>query len=627
VNGAGRLPGLRRQVPGRARPRGGPPGAEAGFSLIELMVALLILALVMAGLAYAGTISMVDVAFASQRQAATGLANQAMEQVRALPFATVAAGLSTADPSLSSDPSITTQGSGSSTTYWFQGEQIPTSSSSTSVVPLNPHVQGGIVVGTNTYSVSTYVTYAQPPNTTSAPSSIPVFRVTVIASWVNSERHGVLTQVQDQSLVYAPNGCQSSATHPYTAPCQPFFYTTAADLGATISLAGPSGASPVPAIADLGTATLFPTSNASELQLEQVQTARGAAQTTGGTITYTDGTAPLQTGSQAAPTAASNDATSSLGPYQSASASQSGSPVTASSPTSPATLSVSPGTQDAATSTATVSAGQPVANQCTNISGQLLTSGQACSFSSADQAGAQPAALVLGWGTTGPSGVGSATLASLAPPPAASVAAAERDPQAGSASCTQVPAGTDGCIHGGAQRFLGTLELAELPPGIAPLPAGWNPSKGIVELAGFADSVTAEAGVGAGAPSASVVSGTIAYWNGSGYSSLPASSPPGTAIPAAPVTVDDPTYPTGDVQVSIVPNLSVGGTSVNDPAAGCSSPCTRTQASAVSASPVLGTISYQVTYQGSVIFDATIAVNLGTLSVSSTYQQAPSSAP
>jgi len=42
---------------------------------------------------------------------------------------------------------------------------------------------------------------------------------------------------------------------------------------------------------------------------------------------------------------------------------------------------------------------------------------------------------------------------------------------------------------------------------------------------------------------------------------------------------------------------------------------------------VLGTISYQVTYQGSVIFDATIAVNLGTLSVSSTYQQAPSSAP
>jgi prepilin-type N-terminal cleavage/methylation domain-containing protein len=605
----------------------GRKGDECGFTIVELMVAMMVLTVAVAGLAYAGTISVIDVGFAAQRQGATGLANRAVEEVRALPFSTVDAGLSTDDPTLSTDPNITVQGSGSSTTYWFQNEEIPTSTSSTNVVPLNPHVQTGVTVGTNTYTVSTYITYAQPPNTPSAPSSVPVLRVTAIASWVNPQRHGVLAQVQNQSLIYSPTGCQSGSTHPYTSPCQPFFHTSASDLGASITAAGPSGSSPISGMANLGAVTLFPTGASSDLQVEQVQTAHATTQTSGGSITYTDSTTQQETGSRSAEVAASNDLTSSLGPYQSGSTAQSGTSVNATGSANAATLAVTPSSSDSGAATATTSAGQPTSNTCANLAGQSVTNGQPCAHSSSVPAGPQPASMTLGWTGTGPSDVGSAVLASVGVPPSSTLTAAERDHTAGTSSCTNVPTGTDGCVHSAAARSLGPVELAELPASLGPLPPGWNNSTGLVSLTNFSDTVGSEAGVGAGSPTSGVQSGTVTYWNGSGYSNLSASSPPGTQIPTATVAVDDPSYPGGDVNVSIGANLTVGGTSVTDPASGCSSPCTRTTASAVSGSPVQGTITYQVSYQGSVIFNAAMTVNLGSLTTTSAYQQAPSSAP
>lgn len=596
------------------------------MTVIELMIALMVLTVAVAGLAYTGTVGMVDTSYATQRQAATGLANQAIEQIRALPFSVIAAGLSSSDPTLSTDPNITTTTSGASTLYWFNKEEIPVSTSSTNVAPLDPHQVSGVRVGTNTYTVSVYITYAQPPNSAGAPSSNQVFRATAIVTWVNPERHALIPQVQNQTLIYSPTGCESNSTHPYTSPCQPFFYANASAIGGSEVVNGPGGQSPVPGIANLAQVSLFPTNDRSEAQLEQVQSVRSYAQTTSGLITYSDGTAPQDASSQAASAAASNDATSSLGAYQSANTSQSTSAVTATASGSPASVVVSPSPSDTGSAVATVSAGQPTSNSCSNLAGTPLTTGQPCGTASADQTGS-PATLAIVWTSSGPSGLGNPILASIGVPPQKSTAVTERDTAAGSTTCTQVPANTDGCIHAAANRSLGTVDIGELPSGIGPLPAGWNLAQGLVELSGFSDTVSAEAGVGAGSPSASVTSGTVSYWNGTGYTNVPADTTPGSTIPAQPVTVDDPSYPGGAVTITITPNLTFGGSNVSDPATGCTTPCTRTNASATSTSPIQGTIEYQVTYNGVTIVDALLAVNLGTLSSSAIYQQAPSSAP
>ena len=73
----------------------------------------------------------------------------------------------------------------------------------------------------------------------------------------------------------------------------------------------------------------------------------------------------------------------------------------------------------------------------------------------------------------------------------------------------------------------------------------------------------------------------------------------------------------------ITGDLRTGGSSVVDPA-GCTSPCTRTQASATVKSPIVGSFTYTITYGGALVASVTTAVDLGTLQAQSTYKAAPS---
>ena len=86
-----------------------------------------------------GTVHFSDEALARQRQSATGLASQAIEQVRALPFDTLAKGLSSnpaTDATVATDTAITTCG----TDKCYQGEPIPMSNypAGTAIKPLVP---------------------------------------------------------------------------------------------------------------------------------------------------------------------------------------------------------------------------------------------------------------------------------------------------------------------------------------------------------------------------------------------------------------------------------------------------------------------------------------------------------
>src|SRR5213594_5235335 len=107
--------------------------AEDGFTLVEAMMASGILLTALVGLAYTTIISLSYLATSRDHQSANGLANQTMEQVRALPFATLEGGLDNADLSTSInvgspsyDSNIQTGGcGGSSPLYCYGGEPIP----------------------------------------------------------------------------------------------------------------------------------------------------------------------------------------------------------------------------------------------------------------------------------------------------------------------------------------------------------------------------------------------------------------------------------------------------------------------------------------------------------------------
>src|SRR5919204_5702606 len=111
--------GLMRRLSARIR------GEESGFTLVELMVAIGVILVSLIALAYTAGLAFTDEALARQRQSATGLASQAVEQARALPFDTLAKGLSSnaaSDATVSTDTAITTCG----TDKCYNGEPIPT---------------------------------------------------------------------------------------------------------------------------------------------------------------------------------------------------------------------------------------------------------------------------------------------------------------------------------------------------------------------------------------------------------------------------------------------------------------------------------------------------------------------
>ncbi|HSH58933.1 MAG TPA: type II secretion system protein [Acidimicrobiales bacterium] len=195
-------------------------GQEAGFTLIEMVVAVVIIFGGLLALMSTATVGLVDAALARQRQTATGLANQVLEQIRGLPYETVAQGLE--DTKLAQDPNIFLCEDGE---YYFEScpssdpaaEQIAHSAGIADVVPLVPN-KGNVGPPTqaNTYTWRSYVTKAKGVPTTGA------YRATVMVSWNPTVRSGAATPVQAQTLIYKGTG----AIDPTTGSGGSFFYGT-----------------------------------------------------------------------------------------------------------------------------------------------------------------------------------------------------------------------------------------------------------------------------------------------------------------------------------------------------------------------------------------------------------------
>ncbi len=182
---------------------------EEGFTLVEVLVALVITAtalLVLAGTMYSAFGS---IGFSRQRDTATELANQAMEQIRALNFSDLV--MSVTD--LSGDSLVTC---GASCTFGSPPRTIPTvSSGALPPAPLYPHSStttpavGSSSPGPATYTISSYLTFDPSGNTQARVATVRV-------SW-NHPVKGASALVQIESTIFASGPLARGTGHAWSA--------------------------------------------------------------------------------------------------------------------------------------------------------------------------------------------------------------------------------------------------------------------------------------------------------------------------------------------------------------------------------------------------------------------------
>jgi hypothetical protein len=604
---------------------------ERGFSLLETVIAITVIFGALLTLSYAATIGFRYESLARQKQTATGIADQIMEQTRGLAWDRITAGHLSSD--LAGDPNLVTACSGDAAGVYRllsctaqtgrpgSGEVVVAGASSCAsgspdcVYPLVRHT-GQITQNNIAFTWSTYDTNTCPTATSAGCAATTPYRVTVIVTWTGGAA-APNKIVQVQSLFWSPTGCRSTSTHPFAAPCQPFFFGVSSVAQGNINLAGTVAGTTFES-GDLSTSGVE-----SSVQQEQLSQAEGSFRQSG--VRLMD--------SLGAETAAGDIAASSAADTDPGTGASTWSEVTCGTTVVCAGGSVSTGSSntvvltapsgETARSDSTTAAG--AANVCPPPPDTGQTDGKPCSGSRIQQGGTLSAVMTLNGAATP---LGSATLARiLAAAGNPNQSFSDRVQYSATGLCSPIT-GSDGCLEQTTTRAVGTVNVGGLPANVlATIPwAGLNAWNGYYfSIVGYTDSATAAVGTNsttstAGgnvpAPTASIgVGGTVYCWNGLGYTSVPASS--ATAVACAPF---DFTWPNGGHLVRI----QMSGTTT--PAVITRSP----QAAATSQTDVTAqitppgaTITYVVSVDGAIVADLTITVNLNTLEARGTYAAAP----
>jgi type II secretory pathway pseudopilin PulG len=565
---------------------------EEGFSLLEVVLAAGVMAFVLATLAYASTAAFADAAVARHRQTASSLVNQAIEQTRALPYNTVALGLSTTDLQSGSDPDVTAVAGA----YYYDGERIPNGNNA-NVTPLVPHAST-VTVDRLGYTVRVYVTYLDDDPLSRA------LRITATASWTSSLRRGTNTFVSAQTIIYSPGGSASNATHPFSAPVQPFLYATSEVSEGGVTISGYNGGAGVSGI-NLGQAAIWLPTESSYMQVEQISAVTAKAITSGVSM-RSSGSAATVSGRQEIIAASDSDPsqpkpvtdTKSVGTGATA---QTSSTLTLDGGTYG--ISVTSASDDTATATSTVSSTASAA--CADLDGTVLVDELPCATATTRMGSSVNAVLDAG-------SLGDAELASMTPAAADGGAHTNRDVAPQSGSCTSTTG--DGCIRSTHAQRIGSVRLAALPASVAALaPLGFTH---MVKLDNISRRVTAEAGIGNANPSVTDYTGgssmgTISYWNGVAYTTVNITAGSASAsLSLGTVTVTNALTST---------TISLGGVirTGTATAAACASPCSA--ATAQSESPVVGDLRYTVVVGGVTVVDLALHIDLGTLLAEAEY--------
>ncbi len=588
---------------------------EGGFSLIELLLAATLMLIALGGLSLVFTSTLTESSTNRSRQVADALLTKTMEQVRALPYATFEKGLHTADAA-TGDPRITSHG-GSPVVLKYKGEIIPHGNQPTAPAPLNPHRPSPQVVEGVPFTVAVYPTRHATEN--------GVFRVTVSVSWPNPRKPGGVEEVTTQTLLYSPSGCLSTANHPFAAPCQTFFYATAATgLGAIQVAPAPYG-NPVLQDVPLKKAQILLGNQDTALQIEQIASIFGKAETSG-VVMDIAGQDIERSGSVGATARADNDPGSAATPYASNALTQ----VAASLRSQDfnddyLTVTASPGDVGEVTSTSASSASPA----CRTLTAATVQNGLPCGSAQGQQNGE---AKIDGYVRT--SGLRwNVPFARVSAAPTVSRAIASRFNAAGGEYCAT--ASGLGCVAAASRRATGTITLGHLPKELVAsgfAPTGWTEADSLIRITGFSAQAIAESGEGASVTPTVAVAGAVEYWDGNAadgsyYTSVPltASATP----PALPLTGSVQGFnSSGDGALiswsgtAEAPALAIGAaaTAVDLPT-GCDTLCS---ASASVKSPLVGTINYRVYRGGNLISDLDISIDLGKLVADTAYRRAPS---
>ena len=194
----------------RARARGFPARTEIGMTLVELMVAISILAIVMSGLALSIGVDYKAVALARSRQVAESVANQRLEELRDVDYDTMA--LSSAarrTAPTTTNPDYCTSTTGPATTYDVTG----TGQNEALIIdsPDGPvdHIESPVTVGTTVVDVYQYVTWVDDPGIAGTQN---LKRLTVVVQYHSVPTIGQARMLRE-SVVLTPGNVTLGVEH------------------------------------------------------------------------------------------------------------------------------------------------------------------------------------------------------------------------------------------------------------------------------------------------------------------------------------------------------------------------------------------------------------------------------
>jgi len=578
---------------------------ERGFTILETVIAITVIFASLLALAYTATIGFKSIAYARERVTFDGVADRIMEEIRGQAYSKIQTGLLSTD--LTGDPKILACEPGPPVVYRFEscstppledgtGEKVVNSGGVTSTNWINPHmgtVAASAITNNIGYSWATYITNED--------TATDPYRVTVVVSWSSAAYPAKSNNlVRIQSLFASPSGCVSSATHPFAAPCQPFFYGLAQVPAGRVEVSG---------------SVLGLTFTGGYLQLTGTEANIRNEQVTSGTASYTESQVSVtdalgtrtEGGLLTTASAADSDPNAPGGTYQSKPVTPiAGVGGTVSSAVGSTSITFQAPAGDSGFAQTAVAAGGT--NVCPPPTDAAETDSMPCAGGRIQQGGTLTSTLDMN-GIVG--GLGSATLAS--------VGASASNPNKSFVDREPV-SGNFGRVELTATRRFGTINVGALPSGMT-APAGFT---SLVIITGYQDVVTSQAGAPTAAAPTFLVdpSGSVSFWNGFGYTSYAPDSANLNGISST-VTSSDTV---GGQNVVVTISVNPGSTAA---ATGSGMTCTGSFPNALctdadsSIAPFTATLHYVVTADGVTVVDLNISLVLGTMLTRAVFGQPP----